>query len=220
MKQWKYQTSFLLFAESLKLVRKADVEKEDVNVINDVYTDLLPNNSIISKFNLPQTSILMGRKGTGKSTIIQKSMFDVAKLDDRLYKIYDKMETLDSQLIEARAKRSAIESEKITGDNIYKVLIYFEKLYTVMNEVERRQLIEALISEIQIFEERQPNGQWLKSIKFKLTIQRELHPLRTRERNTNMNNLEYIRNGDYLIPNLILSEQSETPHNLDTDKLL
>lgn len=91
-------------------------------------------------------------------------------LDDRLYKIYDKIETLESQLIEARAKRSAIESEKITGDNIYKVLIYFEKLYTVMNEVEKRQLIEALISEIQIFEERQPNGQWLKSIKFKLPI--------------------------------------------------
>ena len=39
-----------------------------------------------------------------------------------------------------------------------------------MNEVERRQLIDALISEIQIYEERQPNGQWLKSIKFRLPI--------------------------------------------------
>lgn len=91
-------------------------------------------------------------------------------LDDRLYKMYDKIEALESQLIEARAKRSAIESEKITGDNIYKVLIYFEKLYTVMNEVEKRQLIEALISEVQVFEERQASGQWLKSIKFKLPI--------------------------------------------------
>ena len=39
-----------------------------------------------------------------------------------------------------------------------------------MNDVEQRQLIEALISEIQIYPERQPNGQWLKSIKFKLPI--------------------------------------------------
>ena len=91
-------------------------------------------------------------------------------LDDRLYKMYDKIEDMESMLIEARAKKSAIESEKITGDNIYKVLIYFEKLYTVMNEAEKRQLIEALISEVQVFEERQPNGQWLKSIKFKLPI--------------------------------------------------
>ena len=30
--------------------------------------------------------------------------------------------------------------------------------------------MESLISEIHIFEERKPNGQWLKSIKFKLPI--------------------------------------------------
>lgn len=31
-----------------------------------------------------------------------------------------------------------------------------------MNDVERRKLIKALISEIQIYEEKQLNGQWLK----------------------------------------------------------
>ncbi len=91
-------------------------------------------------------------------------------LDDRLYKMYDKIEDTESLLIAARAKKMAIEAEKLTGDNIYKVLIYFDKLYSVMDEQERRQLMEALISEVQIFEERQPNGQWLKSIKFKLPI--------------------------------------------------
>lgn len=39
-----------------------------------------------------------------------------------------------------------------------------------MNDVERRRVMETLISEIQIYEDRQPNGQWLKSIKFKLPI--------------------------------------------------
>jgi len=93
-----------------------------------------------------------------------------ADLDDRLYKMYDKIEEIESQLITARAKKQAIEAEKLTGDNIYRVLIYFEKLYALMNEAERRQLIEALISEIQIYPERQPNGQWLKFVKFKLPI--------------------------------------------------
>lgn len=93
-----------------------------------------------------------------------------ADLDDRLYRMYDKIEELESQLIAARAKKTSIEAEKITGDNIYKVLIYFDKLYFAMNDVERRQLIEALIAEIQIYEERKPNGQWLKSIRFKLPI--------------------------------------------------
>ena len=93
-----------------------------------------------------------------------------ADLDDRLYRMYDKIEDVETQLIETRAKKQAVEAEKLTGDNIYKVLIYFEKLYDVMNEVERRQFMEALISEIQIYEDRQPNGQWLKSIKFRLPI--------------------------------------------------
>ena len=70
----------------------------------------------------------------------------------------------------ARAKKMAIEAEKLTGDNIYKVLIYFDKLYSVMDDQEKRQLMESLLSEVQIYEERQSNGQWLKSIKFKLPI--------------------------------------------------
>ncbi len=43
----------------------------------------------------------------------------------------------------------------------------------LMNEVEQRQLMEALISEIQIYEDRQSNGQWLKSIKFRLPVLEE-----------------------------------------------
>lgn len=91
-------------------------------------------------------------------------------LDDRLYKMYDKIESIENKLIEARAKKTSIEADKVTADNIYKVLIYFDKLYDKMNEEERRQLIKTLISEVHIYEERQPNGQWLKSIKFNLPI--------------------------------------------------
>ena len=93
-----------------------------------------------------------------------------ADLDDRLYKMYDKIEDTENQLVAARAKKMAIEAEKLTGDNIYKVLIYLDKLYSVMDDQEKRQLMESLLSEVQIYEERQPNGQWLKSIKFKLPI--------------------------------------------------
>ena len=97
--------------------------------------------------------------------IIRKS-----DLDERLYRMYDKIEEAENNLMDARAKKQAIEADKITGDNIYKVLICFEKLYNVMNPIERKKLMEHLISEIQIYPERQPNGQWLKSIKFRLPI--------------------------------------------------
>jgi len=93
-----------------------------------------------------------------------------ADLDDRLYRMYDRIDDQEQSLIEAKAKKQSIESEKVTGDNIYKILIYFEKFYSLMNEDERRKLMEALIEEIQIYEERQPSGQWLKSITFRLPI--------------------------------------------------
>ena len=91
-------------------------------------------------------------------------------LDDRLYRMYDKIDDQEQSLIEAKAKKQSIESEKVTGDNIYKILIYFDKFYSLMNEEEQRKLMESLIEEIQIYEERQPSGQWLKSISFRLPI--------------------------------------------------
>lgn len=50
----------------------------------------------------------------------------------------DKIEKLESKLIEVKVKKETIEAERLTGDNIYKILIYFDKLYKVMNDVERR----------------------------------------------------------------------------------
>ncbi len=91
-------------------------------------------------------------------------------LDERLYRMYDKIEEAENNLMDAHAKKQAIEADKITSDNIYKVLVCFEKLYNVMNPLERKKLMEHLISEIQIYPERQPNGQWHKSIKFRLPI--------------------------------------------------
>lgn len=94
-------------------------------------------------------------------------------LDERLYKMYDKIDDIEAELVSAKEKKRTIEADKLTGDNIYKILIYFDELYKDMNELERHQVMEALISEIQIYEERQPNGQWLKSIKFKLPLLNE-----------------------------------------------
>tara|TARA_R110002033_G_scaffold171011_1_gene215283 strand:- start:905 stop:3007 length:2103 start_codon:yes stop_codon:yes gene_type:complete len=85
---------FLEFSESLKLVRKTRIEDfiEDKN-IDDIYTDLLPNNGIINKLNLPRTTILVGRKGTGKSTIFQKSQKDLVS-NNKCISIYIDVKSL------------------------------------------------------------------------------------------------------------------------------
>lgn len=94
----------------------------------------------------------------------------LSDLQGRLDKMYDYIEDIESQLSGCRDRKKAIEAEKLTGDNIYKVLIYFDKLYVTMDEADKRALLSALIKEIQVYEEERANGQWLKSIKFNLPL--------------------------------------------------
>ncbi|MDD6881098.1 MAG: recombinase family protein, partial [Firmicutes bacterium] len=83
---------------------------------------------------------------------------------------YDKIEEAEELLVSAKAKRRSLLADKITGDNIYKALIFFDKLYDKMCEAEKREFLSQLVDNVQIYEERKENGQWLKSIEFKLPI--------------------------------------------------
>ena len=80
------------------------------------------------------------------------------------------IEEAEELLVSAKTKRRSLLADKITGDNIYKALIFFDKLYDKMNEAEKREFLSQLVDNVQIYEERKENGQWLKSIEFKLPI--------------------------------------------------
>ena len=99
-------------------------------------------------------------------------------LEDRLYKAYDKIDAIENALADARAKKRSIMADKVTGDNIYKALIYIDEFYDKMNESERREFMTVLLDNVQIYEKRQANGQWLKSMEFKLPIIKEDMKLR------------------------------------------
>ena len=87
-----------------------------------------------------------------------------------MYKTYDKIDDAEELLVSAKAKKRSLLADKITGDNIYKALVFFDKLYAQMNEAEKREFLSQLVDNVQIYKERKENGQWLKSIEFKLPI--------------------------------------------------
>ena len=91
-------------------------------------------------------------------------------LENHLYKTYDKIDDAEELLVSAKAKKRSLLADKITGDNIYKALVFFDKLYAQMNEAEKREFLSQLVDNVQIYEECKENGQWLKSIEFKLPI--------------------------------------------------
>lgn len=45
-------------------------------------------------------------------------------------------------------------------------------MYDNLNEAEKREFLTQLISEVHVYEESKPNGQWLKAIEFKRNINR------------------------------------------------
>lgn len=94
----------------------------------------------------------------------------LSDLQDRLDKMYDKIDDIEYALSECKDRKRAIESEQLTSKNVYKILIYFDKLYAVMEDADKRALLTTLIKEINVFEEEQTNGQWLKSIVLNLPI--------------------------------------------------
>lgn len=66
----KQLNGFFDAVESLKKYRRADLEDDrGRNILKELYTDLLPNDYILKKSLKENTTFLIGRKGTGKSTI-------------------------------------------------------------------------------------------------------------------------------------------------------
>jgi len=124
---------FLEFAESLKLVRKTRIEDfiEDKS-IDDIYTDLLPNNGIINKLNLPRTTLLIGRKGTGKSTIFQKSQKDLIS-NKKCISIYIDVKSL----FDNSTPEIPEEAKKLSHD-FHKYLLYSNLVKEIILETRNR----------------------------------------------------------------------------------
>ncbi|GAA0107880.1 hypothetical protein [Clostridium tertium] len=136
-------SKYLKFAESLKLVRNEVIDNENSdNVIDEIYTDLLPQNGVINKVNLPRTTILVGRKGTGKSTIFQKSIKDMSK-DKKVVNIYIDVKTLydNSTPTIATTSQTIVPPEELIKYFMYKSFInqiIIETKDKIKNKLDRR----------------------------------------------------------------------------------
>lgn len=120
----KTQNNFLIFANSLKLIRRAEIEHDGENIIDEIYTDLLPNEGILQQVNLPRTSILKGRKGTGKSTIFQKSIADMKGNRDVITVYIDVKTLFDSATPTLSGALTSEMSEEIKKYLIYKNFLF------------------------------------------------------------------------------------------------
>lgn len=71
--------------ETLKLYHRINKEKllvngiDDNDIIEKIYVDALPNNALLEKILLKKTTFLVGKRGTGKSTIVARGQHQIRK---------------------------------------------------------------------------------------------------------------------------------------------
>lgn len=119
------------FVNSLRGVNRhylEDLKNKKVS-IQDYYTDLLNNNSIANNLNASFTQLIIGRQGTGKTTLFHKSIDDLKKnkniitiyLDAKEFSVNTNNETLIE--VESKEDNDRIRDKEIQEEELFKRFI-------------------------------------------------------------------------------------------------
>lgn len=91
-------------------------------------------------------------------------------LQTRQNKIYDQIASVESEIADAQIRLENIRQNKVSADNVYQFLLYFDKLYGKFSDIEKKAFMNSFIERIEIFPERQENGRILKHIEFRFPV--------------------------------------------------
>ena len=91
-------------------------------------------------------------------------------MQGRLDALYDTMVDIEQSIEEVETRKKYIEKEKINCDNVYKYLLNFDKVYDMLNDMEKKTLFNSFVDEVHLYPQELENGQFLKKIKFKFPV--------------------------------------------------
>lgn len=129
------KNSFYLMVDSLKKSRRADLSdiNNDDEIIEELYVDPLDGDFVLKSCLRPNTTMLIGRKGTGKSTIIARLQHEYRKTTDKL-SLY-----IDVKTIFEQSKNFTYESTPyrnlITNTDLERYLIYKTFLKQIIEQI-------------------------------------------------------------------------------------
>lgn len=94
----------------------------------------------------------------------------ILDLQRRYDEQYSKVEEIETQINEVQEQIRSIRQEKISGDNIYRLLLAFDQVYAAASEVERKEFMRAFIERIELFPEKRKDGCWIREIVFNFPV--------------------------------------------------
>ena len=91
-------------------------------------------------------------------------------METRLYRLYDEIEGVENSISEVKNRLLNIKQKKISEDNVYQFLLYFDKLYDKFTDLEKKEFLNSFVEQVDIYEQEQPDGRFLKHIKFRFPV--------------------------------------------------
>ncbi len=88
----------------------------------------------------------------------------------RLDKHYDEIEEIETLIEEVGTRLYNTRQEKISGDNVYQFLSFFDKLYERFMDIEKKTFMKSFFADVNIYEEEQTDGRILRSLKFRFPV--------------------------------------------------
>lgn len=94
----------------------------------------------------------------------------ILDLQRRYDEQYGTIEEIEVHIDEVQNQIRSIRQEKISGDNIYQLLLAFDEVYKAATEAERKEFMRAFIEKIELYPEKRKDGCWIKSISFNFPV--------------------------------------------------
>ena len=91
-------------------------------------------------------------------------------METRLYRLYDEIEGVENSIEEVKKRLLNIQQQKISEENVYQFLLYFDKLYDKFTDLEKKEFLNSFVEQVDIYEQEQPDGRFLKHIKFRFPV--------------------------------------------------
>ena len=91
-------------------------------------------------------------------------------METRLYRLYDEIEGVENSIEEVKNRLLNIQQQKISEENVYQFLLYFDKLYDKFTDLEKKEFLNSFVEQVDIYEQEQPDGRFLKHIKFRFPV--------------------------------------------------
>lgn len=91
-------------------------------------------------------------------------------LNEDYVRLHNEVLALEKSLEEVQGTIKNIQSQQITQDNVYRFILEFGRLYKDLPEINKKQMANQFIKEVEIYPEEQENGDVIKSVTLNFPI--------------------------------------------------